>query len=67
MNKETLLMFRNEILKALMNKKVPKEIELDKLDIECLMLQLLDPENFEDNRKVLRKNYYENQRWNKKR
>ena len=66
MDKETLLMFRDEILKALMNKKVPKEIELDKLDIEWLMLQFLNPDNFEDNRKVLRKNYYENQRWKKR-
>lgn len=66
MDKETLLIFRDEILKALMNKKVPKEIELDKLDIECLMVQFLNPDNFEDNRKVLRKNYYENQRWKKR-
>ncbi len=66
MDKETLLMFRDEILKALMNKKVSKEIELDKLDIEWLMIQFLNPDNFEDNRKVLRKNYYENQRWKKR-
>ena len=65
MDKETLIMFRDTILKALMNKKVPKEIEIDKLDMEWFILQVLNPEHFEDNRKVLRKNYYENQKWKK--
>ena len=65
MDKETLIMFRDTILKALMNKKVPKEIEIDKLDMEWFILQVLNPEHFEDNLKVLRKNYYENQRWKK--
>lgn len=46
-----------------MELEAPKEKEISKLDMECLMVQFLNPQNFEENRKVLRKNYYENQKW----
>ena len=63
MDKETLIMFRDEILRTLMNLEVPKEKEISKLDVECLMVQFLDPENFEHNREVLREDYYKTRKW----
>lgn len=48
-----------------MELEVPKEKEISKLDIECLMVQFLNPDDFEHNREVLREDYYKTRKWKK--
>lgn len=63
MDKESLIKIRDEILRTLFELK--EVDEKDRLEVELMIVQYLDPKNYEENRKVLQKNYYENQRWKK--
>lgn len=63
MDKESLTKIRNACLLAISNLKDVKE--MDRLEAELLELNLFEPRNYEENRKVLQKNYYENQKWKK--
>lgn len=61
MDKEALIRFRNAILKTV--SEMTDEDVMDRLEIELLENNLLEPRNYKDNKKVLQKNFYENQKW----
>ena len=63
MDRESMLKIRDACILAISKLKDVKEI--DRLEAELIELNLFNPVHYEDNRKVLQKNYYENQKWKK--
>lgn len=65
MNDEKILIIRDILMDAILNCKDDRISDIDKYDTAMFLNSYYDPENHKDNEKVLRKNYYENQRWKK--
>lgn len=60
MKKESLIKLREEIIKAVMATKGVDEI--DKAEIGIMEMHLLEPSEYEENRKVLQKRKWERHR-----
>ena len=65
MDDEKILIIRDILMDAILNCKDSRIDDFDKYDTLMFLNSYYDPKNHKDNENVLRKNYYENQRWKK--